>query len=158
VENNKFLCWVFNPKIVFFSFFTQRAAALALGWVIFGFQPKWTMCTLQRRSAQRLYGVNFRFSQKNICQILKIFLQIRKCFVYLCNNNNKRKIMQENLNTYRFTSDVEPTDEQLLAIMKEVEADVRRKSKENLQKIQENIQREYEKVQAMFQTTIYPSA
>jgi hypothetical protein len=30
----------FQPENRFFSFFTQRAATLALGWDIFGFQPK----------------------------------------------------------------------------------------------------------------------
>jgi hypothetical protein len=30
----------FSTRKSFFSFFTQRAASLALGWVIFGFQPK----------------------------------------------------------------------------------------------------------------------
>jgi hypothetical protein len=52
--------------------------------------------------------------------------------------------------TYRFTSDAEPTDEQLLVIMKEVEADVRRKNEENKRRIQENIRREYLHVKATF--------
>jgi hypothetical protein len=59
--------------------------------------------------------------------------------------------MPENLNTYRFTSDVEPTDEQLLAIMKEVESDVRRKSAENIKQLQESIQKEYDNAKIRFQ-------
>jgi hypothetical protein len=56
------------------------------------------------------------------------------------------------MNSYRFISDTEPTDQQLFTIMKEVEEDVRRKSKENSRKIRENIRREYENIQTMFQT------
>jgi hypothetical protein len=59
--------------------------------------------------------------------------------------------MSDNVNMhYRFTSDSEPTDEQLLALMKEIRADVRRES-ENLKTIvAENIRREYASVRAMF--------
>ena len=50
--------------------------------------------------------------------------------------------MDKNVNmTYRFTSDEEPTDEQLLVIMKEVEADVRQKSFERKNIIKENLKR-----------------
>jgi hypothetical protein len=59
--------------------------------------------------------------------------------------------MDTDINSYRFTSDSEPTDEQLFFIMKEVETDVRRQSEENSLRIQENIQREYRNTQAMFQ-------
>ena len=51
---------------------------------------------------------------------------------------------------YRFTSDNEPTDEQLLTIMKEVEMDVRRKSKKRKSIIMANIQKEYLTARAMF--------
>lgn len=51
---------------------------------------------------------------------------------------------------YRFTSDSEPTDEQLLALMKEVQADVCREN-ENLKTIMaENIRREYDNARTMF--------
>jgi hypothetical protein len=51
---------------------------------------------------------------------------------------------------YRFTSDNEPTDEQLLTLMKEVQADVHREN-ETIKKIMaENIQREYANARAMF--------
>ncbi|MDR0874174.1 MAG: hypothetical protein LBN27_12030 [Prevotellaceae bacterium] len=51
---------------------------------------------------------------------------------------------------YRFTSDSEPTDEQLLTIMKEVEADVRQKSFERKNIIKTNLKREYDNARAMF--------
>ncbi|MDR0829190.1 MAG: hypothetical protein LBN95_03650 [Prevotellaceae bacterium] len=59
--------------------------------------------------------------------------------------------MNTDINSYRFTSDTEPTDEQLFTIMKEVESDVRRENAENILRIQENIQREYRNTQSMFQ-------
>ena len=59
--------------------------------------------------------------------------------------------MANNVNMYyRFTSDKEPTDEQLFTLMKEVESDVRQQNL-NLQTIiAENIQREYQNVRAVF--------
>ncbi|GHS93969.1 hypothetical protein AGMMS50239_11260 [Bacteroidia bacterium] len=59
--------------------------------------------------------------------------------------------MDKNVNmAYRFTSDEEPTDEQLLVIMKEVEADVRQKSFERKNSIKDNLKREYDNARAMF--------
>jgi hypothetical protein len=58
--------------------------------------------------------------------------------------------MSTDINSYRFSSDTEPTDEQLLTIMKEVEADVRRKSFERKNSIKENLKREYDNARAMF--------
>jgi len=53
---------------------------------------------------------------------------------------------------YRFTSDYEPTDEQLATLMQEMIEDVREK-KSNLQAlIMENIQREYQNAKKMFPT------
>jgi hypothetical protein len=51
---------------------------------------------------------------------------------------------------YRFTSDEEPTDEQLLFLMQEANEEVRKKDS-NLQSIiAENIQREYENIKKIF--------
>ena len=59
--------------------------------------------------------------------------------------------MIQSLNmTYQFSGNDEPSDEQLLAIMKEVQADVVRKNKERKSKIMDNLQKEYQKVRAMF--------
>jgi hypothetical protein len=61
--------------------------------------------------------------------------------------------MDKNVNmTYRFTSDEEPTDEQLLVIMKEVEADVRRENEEIKVQMQINFQQEYKNARLRFQT------
>lgn len=54
------------------------------------------------------------------------------------------------MNSYRFISDTEPTEQQLLTIMKEVEADVRRKSFERTNIIKENLKREYDNARARF--------
>ena len=51
---------------------------------------------------------------------------------------------------YQFIGNDEPSDEQLLAIMKEVEADVIRKDKERKKQIIDNLQKEYENVRALF--------
>ena len=51
---------------------------------------------------------------------------------------------------YRFTSDKEPTDEQLFTLMKEVERDVRQQKLTLQAVIAENIQREYRNVRAAF--------
>jgi len=51
---------------------------------------------------------------------------------------------------YRFTSDKEPSDEQLFTLMKEVERDVRQQNEKLKTIIAENIQREYENVRKMF--------
>jgi hypothetical protein len=40
IHFQRFFMLGFQPENRFFRLFTQRAAALALGWVIFGFQPK----------------------------------------------------------------------------------------------------------------------
>jgi len=59
--------------------------------------------------------------------------------------------MANNVNMYyRFTSDKEPTDEQLFALMKEVESDVRQQNLILQTMIAENIQREYRNVRAVF--------
>lgn len=58
--------------------------------------------------------------------------------------------MSTDMNSYRFISDTEPTDQQLLTIMKEVEADVRQKSLERKNIIKENLKREYDNARAMF--------
>jgi hypothetical protein len=61
--------------------------------------------------------------------------------------------MDKNVNmTYRFTSDEEPTDEQLLVIMKEVEADVCRENEEIKAQMQINFQQEYKNARLRFQT------
>jgi hypothetical protein len=51
---------------------------------------------------------------------------------------------------YRFTSDSEPTDEQLKALMEEVAEEVRRKSSGMQELIMDNIRREYRNVRAKF--------
>jgi len=51
---------------------------------------------------------------------------------------------------YRFTSDDEPTDEQLFTLMKEVESDVRQQNLNLQAVIAENIQREYNNAQKIF--------
>jgi hypothetical protein len=48
---------------------------------------------------------------------------------------------------YRFTSDSEPTDEQLAVIMQEVGEDVRRQSKENARKLLERIEQGFQQAQ-----------
>ena len=59
--------------------------------------------------------------------------------------------MANNVNMYyRFTSDKEPTDEQLFTLMKEVENDVRQQNLNLQTVIAENIQREYQNVRAVF--------
>ena len=52
--------------------------------------------------------------------------------------------------TYQFTGNDEPSEEQLLAIMKEVEADVIREDKERKRKIITNLQKEYQNARALF--------
>jgi hypothetical protein len=59
--------------------------------------------------------------------------------------------MNTDINSYRFSSDTEPTDEQLLTIMKEVETDVRRENLELNQQINANLRREYENTRARLQ-------
>jgi hypothetical protein len=51
---------------------------------------------------------------------------------------------------YRFTSDEEPSDEQLACLMQEVCVEVRRKNAASQAEISKNILREYEKVKKMF--------
>ena len=51
---------------------------------------------------------------------------------------------------YRFTSDNEPSEEQLSTLMQEVREEVRKKNSNLQSVITENIQREYENVQRMF--------
>jgi len=51
--------------------------------------------------------------------------------------------MSTNIDSYRFTSDSEPTDEQLEALMREVGEDVRRQSAEISKRLQEQIRAEY---------------
>jgi hypothetical protein len=46
---------------------------------------------------------------------------------------------------YRFTSNNEPTDEQLAVIMQEVGEDVRRQSKENSRMLLERIEQEFQR-------------
>jgi hypothetical protein len=46
---------------------------------------------------------------------------------------------------YRFSSDEEPSDEQLAVIMEEVGEDVRRESAELKRKLHESLEREYQK-------------
>ncbi|GHT48135.1 hypothetical protein AGMMS49965_26320 [Bacteroidia bacterium] len=58
--------------------------------------------------------------------------------------------MSTDINSYRFISDTEPTEQQLLTIMKEVEADVRQKSFERKNIIKENLKREYDNARARF--------
>ncbi|GHT07500.1 hypothetical protein AGMMS49525_16640 [Bacteroidia bacterium] len=58
--------------------------------------------------------------------------------------------MGTDINSYRFISDTEPTEQQLLTIMKEVEADVRQKSFERKNIIKENLKREYDNARARF--------
>jgi hypothetical protein len=52
---------------------------------------------------------------------------------------------------YRFTSDEEPTDEQLAAIMEEMGEDVRRESAEILRKLREKITGEYLKAKEYYE-------
>jgi hypothetical protein len=51
---------------------------------------------------------------------------------------------------YRFTSDEEPTDEQLAVIMEEVGEDVRRESAELKRKLHESLEREYQKAKERY--------
>jgi len=51
---------------------------------------------------------------------------------------------------YRFTSDKEPSDEQLFTLMKEVEQDVRQQNLALQTIIAENIQREYNNARTIF--------
>ena len=51
---------------------------------------------------------------------------------------------------YRFTSDDEPTEEQLLFLMQEVGEEVRLKNSNLQYIIEENIQREYENIKKQF--------
>ena len=51
---------------------------------------------------------------------------------------------------YRFTSDSEPSEEQLSTLMQEVREEVRKKNSELRFVVTENIQREYEKAKKMF--------
>jgi hypothetical protein len=50
---------------------------------------------------------------------------------------------QQDIDSYRFTSDSEPTDEQLEALMREVGEDVRRQRVEIKKHLQEKIREEY---------------
>ena len=51
---------------------------------------------------------------------------------------------------YRFTSDNEPKDEQLLLLMQEVREEVREKNSNLQSVIAANIQREYENIKKIF--------
>ena len=51
---------------------------------------------------------------------------------------------------YRFTSDNEPSEEQLSTLMQEVREEVRKKNSNLQSVITANIQREYENVKKMF--------
>ncbi len=51
---------------------------------------------------------------------------------------------------YRFTSDSEPTDEQLRTLMEEVAEDVRKKSSDMQKMIMDNIKREYRNICAKY--------
>ncbi|MCL2072427.1 MAG: hypothetical protein FWH18_00745 [Marinilabiliaceae bacterium] len=51
---------------------------------------------------------------------------------------------------YRFTSDEEPTDEQLEALMEDAIEEVRKKNANKQALISENIYREYQNVKKMF--------
>jgi hypothetical protein len=51
---------------------------------------------------------------------------------------------------YRFTSNEEPTDEQLAVIMEEVGENVRRESSEISRKLREKIAREYQKAKEYY--------
>jgi hypothetical protein len=51
---------------------------------------------------------------------------------------------------YRFTSDEEPSDEQLAVIMEEVGEDVRRESAEITRKLHERLEREYQKAKEYY--------
>jgi hypothetical protein len=51
---------------------------------------------------------------------------------------------------YRFTSDHEPSEEQLAILMQEVREEVRKKNAELQSIIQTNIQQEYENAKKMF--------
>ena len=53
--------------------------------------------------------------------------------------------------TYRFAWDCEPTDEQLLVIMQEVEEEARRKSEQIAKQIIENIKRESRRIRSTLQ-------
>jgi hypothetical protein len=52
---------------------------------------------------------------------------------------------------YRFTSDEEPTDEQLAVIMEEVGEDVRQESEEIARKQHESLEREYQKAMEYYE-------
>lgn len=51
----------------------------------------------------------------------------------------KNSIKSESLNSYRFTSDNEPSDEQLSQLMKEVAIDVRKRAETANKKFQEEL-------------------
>jgi hypothetical protein len=51
--------------------------------------------------------------------------------------------MNKDIDSYRFTSDSEPTDEQLTALMREVGEDVRLQRAELTRNLQEQIRHEY---------------
>ncbi|MCL2596404.1 MAG: hypothetical protein FWD66_01830 [Paludibacter sp.] len=51
---------------------------------------------------------------------------------------------------YRFTSDNEPKEEQLLLLMQEVKEEVRKKNSNLQSTIVENIKREYEKIKKIY--------
>ena len=51
---------------------------------------------------------------------------------------------------YRFTSDDEPSEEQLIILMQEVRDEVREKNSHLQSQIMENILREYQNVKKMF--------
>jgi len=63
----------------------------------------------------------------------------------------KTVIMANEANMYyRFTSDSEPTEEQLSTLMQEVREEVREKNLKLRFVVTENIKREYENVKKMF--------
>ncbi len=55
---------------------------------------------------------------------------------------------------YRFVWDTEPTDEQLLTIMKEVEEDVRRQQKKNKKMVIENIKKAVVQARKLYHPTV----
>ena len=63
----------------------------------------------------------------------------------------KHRIMANETNMYyRFTSDNEPSEEQLTILMQEVREEVREKNSNLQSVILENIQREYENAKKIF--------
>jgi hypothetical protein len=64
---------------------------------------------------------------------------------------NNLEIMAKEANMYyRFTSDNEPKEEQLLLLMQEARKEVREKNSNLQSVITENIQREYENIKKIF--------